>query len=173
VSAGPERAYETSALIAERRGLSYGIVADLPVLVGRHATFDGCRWDPGAGPEVGGRFTGWIDADQGRSRTLRCEVVAALRGRCFAFATCDRTTRWAFEFASIPGYTRVTATCCTRDGGAGFRAESIAARLTHTVRSVKLCAESLALTGEVDLDRPFVRRGHADIVAVHFCPAGP
>jgi hypothetical protein len=146
-----EKTYAATALIAEQMGLSYGIVADVPLLVGRHAMFDECRWDPGAGPDIGGRFTGWIDADPGGSRIHQCEVGVALRGRRFMFATLDRATRWAFEFSAVRGYTRLTASCITSDGAAGIDPEPTMARLTRTVRSVKLYAETLALTASADV----------------------
>ncbi len=66
-----------------------------------------CWWDPGAGAQVGSWFTGRNDV-AGRSWETRSQVVAADRGREFAFVVGGAYVRWGFTMEPVPEGTRLT-----------------------------------------------------------------
>jgi len=66
-----------------------------------------CWWDEGASAEVGAWFTGRNEVP-GRTWETRSQVVAADRGREFAFLVGGRLVRWGFTFEPVEGGTRLT-----------------------------------------------------------------
>ena len=62
------------------------------------ANFD-CWWDEGDGPRVGAYFTGRNETP-GRTWETRSQVIAAERGRRFAFVVGDALVRWEYTFAT-------------------------------------------------------------------------
>jgi len=65
-----------------------------------------CWWDEGAGPHVGAVFTGRNELPD-RTWETRSEVVAAERGREFAFVVQATGTRWGYTFTPVDGGTEV------------------------------------------------------------------
>lgn len=71
-----------------------------------------CWWDDGAGhdgagPRVGAWFTGRNEVP-GRTWETRSRVVAADRGRAFAWEVGEGYVRWGYTFAAVPGGTELT-----------------------------------------------------------------
>jgi Polyketide cyclase / dehydrase and lipid transport len=105
-----------------------------------------CRagtWDDGAGPSVGSWFTG-VNATADREWEKRCEVIAAERGREFAFVTEGTGARWRYTFVPVDGGREVTESWEFPPGAAqsfqerfGNMAEAhIAARLKVTQEGI-------------------------------------
>ena len=68
-----------------------------------------CAWDEGEGPSVGAHFTGF-NVKPDREWQTRNEVVAAERGRVFAWEVAGGLVRWGYEMAPHGGGTRLTET---------------------------------------------------------------
>lgn len=66
-----------------------------------------CWWDEGDSAQVGARFTGRNELPE-RTWETRCQVVAADRGREFAFVVGDSFVRWGYTFAPADGGTKLT-----------------------------------------------------------------
>jgi hypothetical protein len=66
-----------------------------------------CWWDEGQSASVGAWFTGRNEVP-GRTWETRSQVVAADRGREFAFLVGGRLVRWGFTFAPVEGGTELT-----------------------------------------------------------------
>ena len=66
-----------------------------------------CWWGEGGGPRVGAVFTGRNELPD-RTWETESEVVAADRGREFAFVVQVTGTRWGYTFAPVDGGTEIT-----------------------------------------------------------------
>ena len=66
-----------------------------------------CWWDEGGGPRVGAHFTG-RNVTPERTWETRSEVVAADRGREFAWVVGASVARWSFRMEPVAGGTRLT-----------------------------------------------------------------
>ncbi len=66
-----------------------------------------CWWDEGGGPRVGAWFTGRNEVP-GRTWETRSQVVAADRGREFAWSVGGSLVRWSFTLEPVEGGTRLT-----------------------------------------------------------------
>jgi hypothetical protein len=66
-----------------------------------------CWWDDGDGPRVGAWFTGRNELPE-RAWETRSQVVAAERGREFAFLVGGAWVRWGYAFAPVATGTRIT-----------------------------------------------------------------
>ncbi|MGY1840387.1 MULTISPECIES: SRPBCC family protein [unclassified Modestobacter] len=66
-----------------------------------------CWWDEGATGQVGDWFTGRNEVP-GRSWETRSQVVAADRGREFAWLVGGKLVRWEFTMTPVEGGTRLT-----------------------------------------------------------------
>ncbi|OMQ14360.1 polyketide cyclase [Modestobacter sp. VKM Ac-2676] len=81
-----------------------------------------CWWDEGATGQVGDWFTGRNEA-LGRSWETRSQVVAADRGREFAWLVGGKLVRWGFTMAPVEGGTRLTESWEFLPAGQQFFAE--------------------------------------------------
>ena len=80
-----------------------------------------CWWDDGDGPHVGAQFTGRNETPE-RTWETRSQVVAADRGREFAWEVNGGWVRWGFTFEHVDGGTRLTESWVFLPRGlAGFR----------------------------------------------------
>ncbi|MGH8860222.1 MAG: SRPBCC family protein [Jatrophihabitantaceae bacterium] len=66
-----------------------------------------CRWEDGDGPRVGARFTGRNEVP-GRTWETHSQVIAAERGREFAWLVGDAYVRWGYTLAAVDGGTELT-----------------------------------------------------------------
>ena len=85
----------------------YDLVSDITRMGTWSPVCKACWWDEGAGPEVGAWFTGRNELPE-RTWETRSEVVAADRGREFAFIVNGTWTRWGYIFTPVDGGTELT-----------------------------------------------------------------
>jgi Polyketide cyclase / dehydrase and lipid transport len=99
--------YSESIVIARPAETLYDLVADVTRMGEFSPVCTACWWDDGAAGEVGAWFTGRNEGS-GRTWETRSEVVAAERGREFAFIVGGAWVRWGYTFEPADGGTRVT-----------------------------------------------------------------
>jgi len=86
----------------------YDLITDIPRMGRWSPVCKECWWDEGAEAKVGAWFTG-RNVLPDRTWETRCEVVAAERGKEFAFIVGGTLTRWGYTFEPEDGGgTRVT-----------------------------------------------------------------
>jgi hypothetical protein len=85
----------------------YDMVADVTRMGEWSPVCKACWWDEGDGPRVGSVFTGRNELPD-RTWETRSKVVAADRGREFAFVVLATGTRWGYTFTPVGGGTEVT-----------------------------------------------------------------
>ncbi|MGY1732862.1 SRPBCC family protein [Geodermatophilus sp. SYSU D01045] len=81
-----------------------------------------CWWDEGATGQVGDWFTG-RNVTPERTWETRSQVVAADRGREFAWLVSGRLVRWGYLLEPVDGGTRLTETWEFLPAGLEFFAE--------------------------------------------------
>ncbi|MDP9428852.1 MAG: SRPBCC family protein [Actinomycetota bacterium] len=96
-----------SVVVATSPEALYDLVSDVTRTGEWSPICRACWWDEGASPEVGAWFTGRNEVP-GRIWETRSQVVAADRGREFAFLVGGRLVRWGFTFEPVDGGTRLT-----------------------------------------------------------------
>jgi len=134
----------------------YDMVSDVTRMGEWSPVCKACWWDEGGGPAVGARFTGRNEVPE-RTWETRSEVVAAERGREFAFVLKATRTRWGYSFAPVDGGTEVTESWeFSPDGVAVFeqrfgtdaeaqidaRYETARAGIAETLAAIKRVAEA-------------------------------
>ena len=134
----------------------YDMVSDVTRMGEWSPVCRACWWDEGAGPAAGSWFTGRNELPD-RTWETRSLVVAAERGREFAFVVGGSLVRWGYTFAPRDGATLVTETWkFLPDGIALFqerygdaapaeidkRSEAARTGMPATLRAIKLAAES-------------------------------
>jgi hypothetical protein len=87
----------------------YDLVADVTRTGEWSPVCRACWWDEGTPGEVGSWFTGRNEVP-GRTWETRSQVVAAERGREFAWLVGGRLVRWGFTLAPVAEGTRLTET---------------------------------------------------------------
>ena len=103
----PTLKHSASIVIARSPEDLYDLVSDITRMGAWSPVCKDCWWDEGAGPEVGAWFTGRNELPE-RTWGTRSEVVAADRGREFAFIVNGSWTRWGYVFAAVDGGTELT-----------------------------------------------------------------
>jgi Polyketide cyclase / dehydrase and lipid transport len=143
-------------IIARPPDVAYDMVADVTRMGEWSPVCKACWWNADDTPGVGARFTGrneWAD----RTWETQAEVVAADRGREFAFVVLETGTRWGYQFSPVQGGTRVTETwdippsavaVWTQRAGADAeaqildRTERTRTEIAATLAAIKKAAES-------------------------------
>lgn len=99
----------------------YDMVADVTRMGEWSPVCTACWWDEGDGPQVGAMFTGRNERPE-RTWETRSEVVAADRGREFAWVVAEPPTRarWGYSFVAVDGGTEVTETWELPPEGSAF-----------------------------------------------------
>src|SRR6266576_3628920 len=82
----------------------YDMISDVTRMGEWSPVCKACWWDEGAGPEVGAWFTGRNELPE-RTWETKSEVVAADRGREFAWIVGGRFARWGYTFKAVDGGT--------------------------------------------------------------------
>jgi hypothetical protein len=114
-----ELSHSGSVLVQASPEALYDLVADVTRTGEWSPVCRACWWDEGASPRVGAWFTG-RNVTAERTWETRSQVVAADRGREFAFAVGGSYVRWGFTFRSVDGGTEVTETWQFLPGGIAF-----------------------------------------------------
>ena len=99
--------YSDSVVVARPPDELYDLVADVTRMGEWSPICKACWWDDGDGPRVGAHFTGRNELPE-RTWETTSEVVAAERGREFAFVVTVTGTRWGYTFAPVEGGTELT-----------------------------------------------------------------
>jgi hypothetical protein len=114
--------YSESIVVASTAEALYDMVSDVTRMGEWSPVCKACWWDDGASARVGAWFTGRNELPE-RVWETRSQVVAAERGREFAFVVGGSLVRWGYTFAPVDGGTRVTESWeFLPDGIARFRA---------------------------------------------------
>ena len=134
----------------------YDMVSDVTRMGEWSPICKACWWDDGNSPRVGAWFTGRNELPE-RTWETRSEVVAADRGREFAFIVGGSYTRWGYTFTPVDSGTRVTESWELLPGGAAMfeerfgtdaqaqastRAELARAGIPATLAALKRTAEA-------------------------------
>ncbi len=96
-----------SIVVAASPEALYDMVSDVTRMGEWSPVCNACWWDEGDAPRVGAWFTGRNEL-AGRTWETRVQVVAADRGREFAFVVADHGARWGFTFRRVDAGTDVT-----------------------------------------------------------------
>lgn len=99
--------YSESVIVARPAEFVYDMVADVTRMGEWSPICTACWWDDGDGPRVGAWFTGRNEVP-GRVWETRSQVVAADRGREFAFVVGGAWVRWGYAFTPADGGTQIT-----------------------------------------------------------------
>lgn len=96
--------FSESVVVAVSPERLYDLVSDVTRTGEWSPICQECWWDEGAGPEVGAWFSG---RNQSADRTwqTRSQVVAARRGREFAWQVGGNLVRWAYTLRTTPDST--------------------------------------------------------------------
>ena len=113
--------YSESVVVARSPEDLYDMVSDVTRMGEWSPVCKACWWDEGDGPRPGAWFTGRNELPE-RTWETRSRVVAADRGREFAFMVRGSWVRWGYTFTPVEGGTQVTESWeFLPDGIAGFR----------------------------------------------------
>jgi Polyketide cyclase / dehydrase and lipid transport len=110
-----------SVVVARSPEDLYDLVADVTRMGEWSPVCRACWWDEGGGPSVGAQFTGRNEVPE-RTWETRSEVVAADRGREFAWVVAEPPTRarWGYTFEAVDGGTKLTESWELPAEGAAF-----------------------------------------------------
>jgi hypothetical protein len=103
----PDLRYSESLFVARSPDALYDMVSDVTRMGEWSPICRACWWDEGNGPWPGGWFTGRNETPE-RVWETRSQVVAAERGREFAFVVGEGWVRWGYTFAAADGGTLLT-----------------------------------------------------------------
>jgi hypothetical protein len=96
-----------SVVIARSPEDLYDMVADVTRMGEWSPVCTACWWDEGDGPCQGAWFTGRNESPE-RTWETRSQVVAADRGREFAWVVGGSWVRWGYTFTAVDAGTQVT-----------------------------------------------------------------
>ena len=99
--------YSDSVVVARSPESLYDMVSDVTRMGEWSPVCTACWWDDGLGPQAGAWFTGRNELPE-RTWETRSQVVAADRGREFAFVVGGSWVRWSYTFTRVDGGTQVT-----------------------------------------------------------------
>jgi len=99
--------YSESVVVARSPEVLYDMVSDVTRMGEWSPVCRACWWDDGDGPRLGAWFTGRNEMPE-RTWETRSHVVAAVRGKEFAFVVGGAWVRWGYTFVQVDGGTRVT-----------------------------------------------------------------
>ncbi len=99
--------YSESIVVARSPETLYDMVSDVTRMGEWSPICKACWWDGGEGPRVGAWFTGRNELPE-RTWETRSQVVAADRGREFAFEVNSGWVRWGYTFTAVDSETQVT-----------------------------------------------------------------
>lgn len=102
-----ELRYSESILVNCPAEALYDMVSDVTRMGEWSPICQACWWDDGDGPRIGAWFTG-RNATTERTWETRSQVIAAERGRRFAFVVGDGLVRWEYTFEKAEGGTVFT-----------------------------------------------------------------
>ena len=102
-----KRTHSSSVVVRATPEAVYDLVSDVTRTGEWSVQCRACSWEGDGGPRVGAWFTGRNEA-AGRTWETRSQVIAADRGREFAWLVGGRLVRWAFTMEPAGDGTRLT-----------------------------------------------------------------
>ncbi len=99
--------YSESIVVARSPEVLYDMVSDVTRMGEWSPVCQACWWDDGDGPLAGAWFTGRNELPE-RTWETRSQVVAADRGREFAFEVNSGWVRWGYTFTAVDSGTQIT-----------------------------------------------------------------
>ena len=99
--------YSESVVVARSPEDLYDMVSDVTRMGEWSPVCTACWWEDGQGPRPGAWFVGRNELPE-RIWETRSQVVAADRGREFAFVVGGSWVRWGYTFTSVEEGTQVT-----------------------------------------------------------------
>jgi hypothetical protein len=112
--------YSESIVVSRSAEDLYDMVSDVTRMGEWSPVCTACWWDEGDGPRAGAWFTGRNEVPE-RTWETRSLVVAADRGREFAFQVRGTWVRWGYTFEPVEAGTRMTESWeFLPEGVAGF-----------------------------------------------------
>lgn len=99
--------FSASIVVARSPEALYDMISDVTRTGEWSPVCKACWWDDGNGPRPGAWFTGRNELPE-RTWETRSQVVAADRGREFAFAVGGSWVRWGYTFTPVDGGTELT-----------------------------------------------------------------
>ena len=99
--------YLSPVVVARSPEALYDMVSDVTRMGEWSPVCKACWWDEGRGPRAGAWFTGRNELAE-RTWETRSQVVAADRGREFAFEVNSGWVRWGYTFTAVDSGTQVT-----------------------------------------------------------------
>jgi hypothetical protein len=148
--------YSDSITVARSPDDLYDMISDVTRMGEWSPVCTACWWDDGDGPRAGAWFTGRNELPE-RTWETRSKVVAADRGREFAFAVRGSWAYWGYTFRPVEAGTELTESWeFLPDGIAGFherygddadaqiaiRAEAARRGIPATLAAIKKAAEA-------------------------------
>jgi polyketide cyclase/dehydrase/lipid transport protein len=113
----------SDSIVVERSAEDlYDMVSDVTRMGEWSPVCKECWWEDGGGPRVGAWFVGRNVLPE-RTWKTRSEVVAAERGREFAFVVGGSYVRWGYTFTPVEDGTEITETWNFLPDGATLFAE--------------------------------------------------
>jgi hypothetical protein len=138
--------HSESIVIARSPEDLYDLVSDVTRMGEWSPVCKACWWDDGDAPRVGAWFTGRNELPD-RTWETRSEVVAAERGREFAFIVGGTWTRWGYTFSPVDGGTQVTESWEFLPGGVAMFAERFGADAeAQTANRAEAARNGIAVT---------------------------
>ncbi|HJY95097.1 MAG TPA: SRPBCC family protein, partial [Streptosporangiaceae bacterium] len=92
--------YSESIVVARSPEALYDMVSDVTRMGEWSPVCTACWWDDGDGPRLGAWFTGRNQLPE-RTWETRSQIVAADRGREFAFVVGGTWVRWGYTFTAV------------------------------------------------------------------------
>lgn len=148
--------YSESVVVAATPEALYDLVSDVTRVGEWSAECRGAWWDDGATGAVGDWFTGRNVSGENTWET-KSQVIAAERGREFAFVVGGSYVRWGFTLAAAEGGTELTESWAFLPDGIAFfrdrfgdevdaaitgRTETARTGIHDTLAAIKKIAES-------------------------------
>lgn len=138
--------YSDSILVNGTPETLYDMVSDVTRMGEWSPICTACWWDEGDSPQVGARFTGRNELPE-RTWETRSRVVAADRGREFAWVVGDSLVRWGYTFTPVDGGTQMTESWEFLPGGiAMFESKYAADAQAQIADRTKAAHEGIPVT---------------------------
>ena len=133
--------YSESVVVAASPESLYDLVSDVSRVGEWSPECKGAWWDEGATGAVGDWFTGRNEAGEQTWET-KSQVVAADRGKEFAWQVGGSFVRWGYTFAPVDGGTEVTESWAFLPDGIKFFKETFGAEADAMIEGRTAGAQS-------------------------------
>jgi hypothetical protein len=126
--------YAESVVVAASPEALYDLVSDISRVGEWSPECRSCWWDEGAGGRVEDWFSG-RNEQGGHTWETRSKVVAAERGKEFAWQVGGSYVRWGYTFEAVAGGTRLTESWAFLPDGIRFFHDSFGAKAEAAIKA--------------------------------------